>query len=106
MAEHLGLRWTSMSADVSAGAFGRALTFWERGSADLVTLESPGGQPFCLVLESRASRRRPTPADRAGPQLTGWSRDPGDLAEHWTTLRDPAGLLYCVTDRHPDASAG
>lgn len=22
-------------------------------------------------------------------------------AEHWTTLRDPAGLLYCITDRRP-----
>jgi hypothetical protein len=253
MAEHLGLRWTSMFADVPAGAFGRALTFWEqvtgasagdpagdqdefvplvprdgdrylwlqrvgrdsggwhldlhvtdlqaavrwakgrgariRGeSADLVTLESPGGQPFCLVPESSAARHRPAPADWAGAhrsmldqlcmdipadrfdaecafwsELTGWSRDPGDLAEfvrlqvpprfplrillqrlggddaggirahadlsaderapevvrhaalggqvvrvaeHWTTLRDPAGLLYCVTDRHPDAPAG
>lgn len=23
------------------------------------------------------------------------------IAEHWTTLRDPAGLLYCITDRNP-----
>jgi len=25
------------------------------------------------------------------------------VAEHWTTLRDPAGLLYCITDRDPFA---
>lgn len=24
------------------------------------------------------------------------------VAEHWTTLRDPAGLVYCITDRRPD----
>lgn len=23
------------------------------------------------------------------------------IAEHWTTLRDPAGLVYCITDRDP-----
>lgn len=22
-------------------------------------------------------------------------------AEHWTTLRDPAGLVYCITERRP-----
>jgi glyoxalase superfamily protein len=23
------------------------------------------------------------------------------IAEHWTTLRDPVGLEYCITDRDP-----
>ena len=27
--------------------------------------------------------------------------EPVRVAEHWTTLRDPAGLVYCVTDRDP-----
>lgn len=26
------------------------------------------------------------------------------IAEHWTTLRDPAGLRYCITDRDPSRS--
>lgn len=28
------------------------------------------------------------------------------IAEHWTTLRDPAGLEYCLTDRNPLAAPG
>ncbi|MDT4914904.1 MAG: hypothetical protein QOC66_4032 [Pseudonocardiales bacterium] len=152
-----------------------------RERESLVTLESPAGQPFCLVDESRPGRRRPVPstwrdgrrslvdqlcidipADRFEAEcdfwagLTGWPRAGADLgeferlqvptrlpirillqrlggddrggirahvdmscdertaetarhqsfggsvelrAEHWTTLRDPVGLTYCITDR-------
>jgi predicted enzyme related to lactoylglutathione lyase len=153
-----------------------------RAAADLATLTSPSGQPFCLVEESVGTRRRPPPAewpsgrsfvdqiciDIPAPAfdrecdfwaaLTGWPRrredvrvfdrlggpatlplfmllqrlgegDDGGIrahadlsadqrageverhvalgaelvrvAEHWTTLRDPAGLIYCVTGRQP-----
>jgi hypothetical protein len=147
----------------------------------LVVLNTPGGQPFCVVTESRANRRRPSPPTRpAGSrsladqlcldipadayedecafwaELTGWAYaltdapefrrlnppqtvgvqlllqrlgadDSGGPRAHldlsaddrraeaerheasgatallrtdgWTTLRDPAGLLYCVTER-------
>jgi glyoxalase superfamily protein len=148
----------------------------------LVTLESPGGQPFCLVDENRPGRQRPVPstwrdglrslvdqlsidipADRFEAEcdfwaaLTGWPRERNsELSEfdrlrvptrlpvrillqrlgdddrdgirahldmscderaaetkrheafggtvarvdrHWTTLQDPVGLTYCVTDR-------
>jgi predicted enzyme related to lactoylglutathione lyase len=152
--------------------------------AGLAALSTPAGQPFCLVRESRRSRRRPAPtgpdggrsladqvcldipADRYDAEcdfwaaLTGWSvRDGGSpefrrlaevaelplqfllqrlddddgtsarahldfsadevaaeverhvaagaevarVFEHWTTLTDPVGLVYCVTRRVPPA---
>jgi Glyoxalase-like domain len=39
------------------------------------------------------------PAERQRHQALG--AELVRIAEHWTTLRDPAGLLYCITDRDP-----
>jgi hypothetical protein len=156
-----------------------------RPADGIATLESPAGLAFCVIRESRPSRRRPGPvswpaghrslidqlcSDVPEPafdhecdfwaELTGWRRLPHDgpefvrlatparlplrllfqrlgaedaggarahldmpsddvpaeadrhrssgavvvrVAPHWTTLRDPAGLTYCITDRTPDA---
>jgi hypothetical protein len=158
-----------------------------RSSADLVTLDSPTGQPFCLVAtDPGRTWRRPGPSRWPSGRslvdqicvdiprsafdaecdfwaaLTGRPRRGGDVAvfdrltgpadlplfvllqrlgddddggirahadlsaddrpaeverhvslgaeivrvaEHWTTLRDPAGLVYCVTVRRPGAPA-
>lgn len=158
-----------------------------RESPNLIVLESPAGQPFCVFGDVRPVRRRPLPpswpaggrslADQLCldiPQarydaecafwtaLTGWELSASDLGEfrrlnpppepaiqlpiqlllqrlgaddvdparahldmsaddpvaevarhvtlgativretpQWTTLRDPAGLIYCVTHRRP-----
>jgi predicted enzyme related to lactoylglutathione lyase len=153
-----------------------------REAPDLVVLETPAGQPFCLVADDRRSPRRRAPAPewtagrsladqlcldipatrydaetRFWADLTGWpycstdapefsrlnpparlpvqfllqrlgddpavarahldmSADDRDaevsrhqrsgatlvrICEGWTTLRDPAGLVYCVTRRRP-----
>jgi glyoxalase superfamily protein len=182
---HLDLHVPEPTAAAGAAVAAGAVVVEE--SESLVTLESPGGQPFCLVAENRPSRRRPPPwpSSRARgrrsladqlcldipasrfdgecefwAELTGWPRRHGDLpefdrlivpgelplrillqrlgdddgagirahldlssdnraeetlrheraggrvvvsAEQWTTLRDPAGLIYCITDRTPAA---
>jgi glyoxalase superfamily protein len=154
-----------------------------RSTPELVVLESPGGQPFCVVADDaqRLRRRPPVPSWPAGRSLAdqlcldipadrydaecafwaaffGWPlrrtdaaefrrlNPPGDLpvqfllqrlgaddprgprahldmsaddrdgesrrhralgatvvrvTEGWTTLRDPAGLIYCITGRRP-----
>ncbi|HST47808.1 VOC family protein [Jatrophihabitans sp.] len=166
------------SAARQAGALGATVVHQVPG---LIVLDTPAGQPFCLVQDERERRRaRPRrwpagqhslldqicldiPADAFDTEcefwagLTGWPRrrtsdefvnlarpahlplrillqrlgsdDAGPtrahadlacddrpaeverhtelgaelilVAEHWTTLRDPAGLVYCVTDRDP-----
>ncbi len=161
-----------------------------RETAELVVLETPAGQPFCLALEDAGrARQRPAPVDWPTGRscadqlcfdipaavfeaecafwsaLTGWPQlrrnsdsdeferlavpeqlavqflfqrlgadDPAgarahadlasddraaEVARHerlgatrvrttsgWTTLRDPAGLLFCVTDRRPGVRLG
>lgn len=105
--------------DIPADAFDLECAFWagltgwvqRRTSAEFVNLTRPAQLPLRILLQ------------RLGPDDSGAARAHADLAcddrpaevrrhvelgaevvrvaEHWTTLTDPAGLLYCVTDRDP-----
>jgi glyoxalase superfamily protein len=105
--------------DIPAAAFADECRFWadltgwprRRSSAEFVHLVRPAGLPLRILLQ------------RLGDDDQGPARAHADLAcddvpaevrrhtrlgagvvrvaEHWTTLRDPAGLLYCITDRDP-----
>ena len=112
--------------DIPAAAFDDELEFWARltgwppTSSDLGEfrrLDVPAALPVRVLLQ------------RLGDDDAGGIRAHADLsaddrvaevtrhealgaavqlvAEHWTTLCDPAGLVYCVTDRTPaDGGAG
>lgn len=105
--------------DIPAAAFDAEREFWasltgwpqRRASTEFVNLARPGRAPLRILLQ------------KLGPEDSGVARAHADLAcddrpvevarhvewgaevirvaEHWTTLTDPAGLLYCVTDRDP-----
>ena len=93
--------------------FWAALTGWPRGraSGEFVNLVRPASVPVRILLQ-RLGSDDPGPA-RAHADLACDDRpaevhrhvelgaEPVRVAEHWTTLRDPAGLVYCVTDRDP-----
>jgi hypothetical protein len=62
---------------------------------------------ICLDSEDDAGPAR-AHADLASDDVPAETRRHRELgaavvriAEHWTTLRDPAGLTYCITDRDP-----
>lgn len=105
--------------DVPAAAFDAECRFWSeltgwpqrRSSAEFVNLDRPAGLPLRILLQQLGK-------DDAGPARAHADLACDDVAaevrrhcalgaavvrvaEHWTTLRDPAGLLYCVTDREP-----
>jgi Glyoxalase-like domain len=93
--------------------FWAELTGWPRrdGRSEFVNVVRPASSPIRILLQ------------RLGKDDTGPARAHADLAcdnrpaevhrhcelgagvvrvaEHWTTLRDPVGLLYCITDRDP-----
>jgi hypothetical protein len=105
--------------DIPATAFTDECRFWAeltgwpqgRSSDEFVNLVRPAGSPLRILLQ------------RLGDDDKGQARAHADLAcddraaevrrhrelgagvvrvtEHWTTLHDPAGLLYCITDRDP-----
>jgi len=94
--------------------FWRALTGWERRSSDLGEFElllRPPGLPLRLLMQR-------TGGQAVGMHLDLAARDPaGTVAWHvasgasvvrrvpgqWTTLRDPVGREYCVTERWPSS---
>ncbi|MBV9821519.1 MAG: VOC family protein [Actinobacteria bacterium] len=105
--------------DVPAAAFDTEREFWasltgwsqRRASAEFVNLTRPGHLPLRILLQRLGSDDsgparahadlacddRPAEVDRH----VGLGAEVVRVAEHWTTLTDPAGLLYCVTDRDP-----
>src|SRR5206468_2551769 len=116
---HLDLHVDDLDAAVArATGLGAALTNAVDG---LRVLATPGGQPFCFIGEQPArGGRRPAPprfpggrslADQFCFDLPAGEFD-AEVERHislgaevvrstegWTTLRDPAGLVYCVTCR-------
>jgi hypothetical protein len=107
--------------DIPADAFDREVDFWgelttwwplPKQADEFLRLDVPLAFPLRMLLQ------RLGPDDsggmRAHADLSADAREPeverhqacgGEIvrvAEHWTTLRDPVGLVYCVTDRHPD----
>jgi Glyoxalase-like domain len=111
-----------------AGALGAEVV---QALDDVVVMRSPAGLDFCLVgWDGEEFRRLEVPASlpvrilvqrlgedagqvRAHLDLASSERQP-EVARHvalgakveavreeWTVLRDPAGRVYCVTDRDP-----
>ena len=102
--------------------FWSELTGWPlRGSVsrpEFRHLVRPDGIPLRLLLQrlGRARRRGRSPGTSTWPATTGRTevaRHVGlgaiVVADHgggWTTLRDPTGALYCITDRDPRSGLG
>lgn len=95
-------------------AFWSGLTGWAvdpDGEADeFERLAWPAGLPLRFLLQRLDEEDGPV---RAHFDLSSADR-PAEVARHvalgaqelgpgrgWTVMRDPAGLVYCVTDRHP-----
>lgn len=105
--------------DIPAAAFADECRFWagftgwpqRRSSAEFVRLVRPAGLPLRILLQQLGSddaglsRAHADLACDDVPTEVRRHRELGAelirVAEHWTTLRDPAGLLYCITDRDP-----
>ena len=104
-----------MCLDVPVGGFDAeadfwaALTGWPRRAGSLPEFDflvRPDGMPLRLLLQrvgGTAAGMHPDLActDRAAE--VAWHRELGAEVvggyERWTTLRDPAGRAYCITDR-------
>jgi hypothetical protein len=94
-------------------AFWQRLTGWERVAGrfpEFGSLERPDPQPLRLLLQRLESDDGPVRAhidlscaDRLAETVRHRSLG-AELVrehEHWTVLRDPAGLEYCITERDP-----
>jgi predicted enzyme related to lactoylglutathione lyase len=111
-----------LSVDIPPESYGQEREFWSRltgwpqssGSrAEFTFLSRPDGMPLRLLLQRLDEPHRgrvgctahldlacdDVPAERARHELLG-ARVVRVMAT-WTTLRDPAGLLYCITGRNP-----
>ncbi len=105
--------------DIPAEAFDSECAFWAGLTgwplmdtpAGFRRLARPAGVPLRILLQ-RLGTDDAAPArahvDLACDDRTAEVRRhvelgaaPIRVAERWTTLRDPAGLVYCVTDRDP-----
>ena len=97
-------------------AFWRALTGWEWADADepeLSFLRRPAGIAFRLLFQRLGESTGAVRAhvdlacvDRAASlarHLEAGARV-GHLREGWTVMTDPAGRVYCLTDRSPTAA--
>ena len=91
--------------------FWAALTGWERRSGsrpEFDVLVRPDGMPLRLLLQRVGA---PVPGMHLDLECTHraaevpWHEQLGArvvrVQERWTTLEDPAGRAYCVTDRSP-----
>jgi hypothetical protein len=96
-------------------AFWAALTGWERregSSPEFGHLVRPGGMPLRLLLQRTGDEPGlpvrahvdlacdDVPAERRRHESLGAAQI--RATPDWTTMRDPAGLEYCVTRRDPD----
>ncbi|PWD51019.1 hypothetical protein C8046_10530 [Serinibacter arcticus] len=116
-----GVLVDQLCLDVPAAVFEREVAFWVgltgweaptlASGADLVPLRRPGHLPLRLLLQrlGQDPRERVTAhldlasADRAAAVATheAWGARVVGSGARWTTLVDPAGLAYCLTDRDP-----
>jgi len=111
-----------LSVDIPPEIYGQELEFWSRltgwpqssGSRPEFTfLSRPDGMPLRLLLQRLDEPCLPgvgctahldlacddVPAERARHESLGAAVV--RVMANWTTLRDPAGLLYCITRRNP-----
>jgi len=107
--------------DIPGDAFDAEATFWERLTswpvaasrvAEFARLEVPATLPLHVLLQRRATW---APGDPVAAHLDVACRDRASaVAAHvalgaeatgegprWTVLRDPAGAVFCLTDRDP-----
>ena len=94
-------------------AFWAQFTGWKHAAGrfpEFSFLERPAGHPLRLLLQRLDSDDGPVRAhldiscaDRVAEVVRHRSLDAELVREagHWTVLRDPAGLEYCITDRDP-----
>lgn len=94
-------------------AFWRELTGWEHTEgrfSEFSSLERPPDQQLRLLLQRLETGDGPVRAhldlacaDRVAETVRHRSLGAALVREHahWTVLRDPAGLEYCVTERDP-----
>lgn len=109
-----------LTLDVSASSFDAEVAFWSTltgwtahtGSrSEFVALERPAGMPLRLMLQ-RTSSAAPTVTSHL--DLAAGQERLALVAEHetrgaslvcngdlWSTLTDPGGSPYCLTDRDP-----
>lgn len=106
-----------MCLDIPVGVFEAeagfwaALTGWRRSAGGLPefdVLDSPDGMPLRLLLQrsgsDTAGMHPDLACDRRGAEVArheGLGASVVRVTDWWTTLRDPAGREYCVTDRQP-----
>ena len=113
--------------DIPAATYDTECTFWSeltgwpvRGSVsrpEFRHLVRPDGIPIRLLLQRLGE---PATGPVTGHLDLACDDRPTEVARHerlgatvvadhgagWTTLRDPAGALYCVTDRDPRSGLG
>lgn len=113
-----------LCVDIAPANFERETAFWEDLTGWLLaTADAPEftilgrapGMPLRLLLQRRQEGDEPTRAhldlacdDRSTEEIRHLDLGAGisDRREHWTVLRDPAGRLYCLTDRDPRTGVG
>jgi hypothetical protein len=106
--------------DIAPEAFEREAAFWSGftswplehyASSEFTRLAVPGEMPIHILLQRRQDRGAPSAAHldlacgtevarvRTRHEALGarWVAD----GKHWQVMRDPAGGLYCLTERDP-----
>jgi len=111
-----------LSVDIPPESYGQELQFWSRltgwpqtsaSRPEFTFLSRPDGMPLRLLLQ-RLDEPQPGRAGCTAHLDLACDDVPAEQARHeslgaqvvrvlasWTTLRDPAGLLYCITRRNP-----
>ncbi len=82
----------------------------EAAGAEFTRLHTPATLPLRILVQARAEPSGPTTAhldlsatDRTAEveRHAALGAQVVDVRQEWTVLRDPAGSVYCVTDRNP-----
>lgn len=119
---HAGTRLDQICLDITPEIYEKETAFWSAVTgwplliaprAEYRAVQAPDGQlPIRLLLqrldEPREAGAHPdlSAADRAASTVAheALGATVVGVFEHWTVLRDPAGGLYCLTDRDPETS--
>jgi hypothetical protein len=119
-------RWRldQMAIDVPSGSFETEVTFWSAltcwpavagNRAEFAVLTRPPNMPLRLLLQrlgdGNHGRRATAHLDvasgrdrhRAVALFEQWGATVVVTHERWTTMRDPSGFPFCVTERSPDS---
>ncbi|MFE3095935.1 VOC family protein [Streptomyces sp. NPDC059248] len=116
-----GTRLDQVCLDITPEIYESETAFWSAATgwpllyaprAEYRAVQGPAGLPLRLLLqrldESRATGAHLdfSAADRAATAAAheALGATVVETGEHWTVLRDPAGGVYCLTDRDPATS--